>query len=103
MHDDLESFSQNPSQKICRNLFDFEKPQIFQQIPKSRSECMKCMIKGLKRDHTCEICNDKTKEWVGKMKRLSEKSLGVREKSVYQKRSKRNETKIVKHVYIEVS
>ena len=68
MHDDLESFSQNPSQKICKNLFDFEKPQIFQQIPKSRSECMKCMIKGLKRDHTCEICNDKTKEWVGRWK-----------------------------------
>ena len=53
---------QNPSQKLHKNLFDFEKPQIFQPIPKSRLECMKCMIKGLKRDHTCEICNEKTKE-----------------------------------------
>ena len=46
MHDDLEPFSQSPSQKFCKNLFDFEKPQIFQQIQKIGSECMKCMIKG---------------------------------------------------------
>ena len=57
-----EKFSQSPSQKFCKNLFDFEKPQIFQQIPKSRSECMKCMIKGLKRDHTYEICNEMSRE-----------------------------------------
>ena len=103
MHDVLRSKIQNPSQKFCKNLFDFEKPQIFQPIPKSRLECMKCMIKGLKRDHTCEICNEKTKEWVRKMKRLSEKSLGVREKSVYRERSKRNETEIAKRIHIEVS
>ena len=102
MHDDLEPFSQSPSQKFCKNLFDFEKPQNFQQIPKARSECMKYMIKGFKRDHTCEICNEMTKEWVGKMKRLSEKSLGVREKSVYRERLKRNEIEIAKHIYIEV-
>ena len=102
MHDDLEPFSQSPSQKFCKNLFDFEKPQIFQQIQKIGSECMKCMIKGLKRDHTYEICNEKTKEWVGKMKRLSEKSLGVREKFVYRERLKRNEIEIAKRIYIEV-
>ena len=37
------------------------------------------------------------------MKSLSKKSLGVREKSVYRERSKRNETEIMKRVYIEVS
>ena len=29
MHDDLEPFSQSPSQKFCKNLFDFEKLQFF--------------------------------------------------------------------------
>ena len=27
MHDDLNSFKQNPSQKFCKNLINFEKPQ----------------------------------------------------------------------------
>ena len=35
----------NPSQKFCKNLFDFEKPQIFHQTPKVRSQKMKCMKK----------------------------------------------------------
>ena len=35
MHDDLEPFSQSPSQKFCKNLFDFEKPQNFSTNPKN--------------------------------------------------------------------
>ena len=34
MHEVLRSKTQNPSQKFCNNLFDFEKPQIFHQTPK---------------------------------------------------------------------
>ena len=36
MNDDLNSFKQNPTQKICDKLINFEKPQIFQKIPKVR-------------------------------------------------------------------
>ena len=28
MHDDFNSFKQNPTQKFCKNLINFEKPQI---------------------------------------------------------------------------
>ena len=52
MHDDLNSFKQNPSQKFHKYFINFEKPQKFSKTPKVRSECMKCMIKGQKEDHT---------------------------------------------------
>ena len=39
----LRSNLQNPSQKFCKNLFDFEKPQNFQKSSKLRLEIMKCM------------------------------------------------------------
>ena len=29
MHDDFNSFKQNQTQKFCKNLINFEKPQIF--------------------------------------------------------------------------
>ena len=45
MHDDLNSFKQNPSQKFHKYI-NFEKLQKFSKTPKVRSECMKCMIKG---------------------------------------------------------
>ena len=35
MHDDLKSFKQKPTQKFYEKLINFEKPQIFQKIPKS--------------------------------------------------------------------
>ena len=50
MHEHLGSLKQNPSQKFCKNLFKFEKPQIFQQTPKVRSQKMKCMINEWIRD-----------------------------------------------------
>ena len=34
MHDDLNLFKQNPSQKFCKNLTNFEKPQKFSRKPK---------------------------------------------------------------------
>ena len=44
MHDDLKSFKQNPSQKFCKNLKNFEKSQKVSKTPKDRSKDMKCMI-----------------------------------------------------------
>ena len=35
--------SSKPSQKFCKHLFDFEKPQNFQKSQKLRLEIMKCM------------------------------------------------------------
>ena len=36
MHDDLKSFKQKPNQKFCEKLINFEKPKVFQKIPKVR-------------------------------------------------------------------
>ena len=36
--------NKNPSQKICKNLINFEKPQKLFKNPKLRSKNMKCMI-----------------------------------------------------------
>ena len=40
MHKVLRSHKHNPTQKLQQNFINFEKPQIFLKIPKSRSECM---------------------------------------------------------------
>ena len=42
----LRSNLQNPSQKFCKNLFDFEKPQNYQKSQKIRLKIMKCMNMG---------------------------------------------------------
>ena len=34
MHEQLGSFKQNPSQKFCKNLINFEKSQKFSKTPK---------------------------------------------------------------------
>ena len=34
MHEHLRSFKQNLTQKFCKNLINFEKPQIFQNPQK---------------------------------------------------------------------
>ena len=39
----LRSNLQNPSQKFCKNLFDFEKPQNFQKSQKLKLKSIKCM------------------------------------------------------------
>ena len=41
----LRSNLQNPYQKFCKNLFDFEKLQNFQKSQKLRLKSMKCMKK----------------------------------------------------------
>ena len=34
MHEHLRLFKENPTQKFCKNLINFEKPQIFQKSQK---------------------------------------------------------------------
>ena len=43
MHEVFWVNLQNPSQKLHKNLFDFEKPQILQKSQKLRFQRMKCM------------------------------------------------------------
>ena len=45
MHELLRSFEQNPFQKFCKNLINFEKSQHLSKTPKVKSKEMKCMIK----------------------------------------------------------
>ena len=41
MHDDLESYSQSPSEKFHKNFTNFEKPQKIFKNPKLIPKCMK--------------------------------------------------------------
>ena len=67
MHDVLKTNKQNPSQKFCKSLFNFEKPQIFQQTPKVRSQKMKYMKKWMRKSLTRE------KKWSWDRRTLGEK------------------------------
>ena len=78
MHNILNPFKQSPSQKFHKTSLILKKknPKNFQKPQKLGKKCMKCMIKRWKRDHTSEKCKEKTKDRVGKMKRLSLWCLG---------------------------
>ena len=52
MHEHLTSYKQNPTQKFHKILKDFQKPQKFQENPKPKSKCMKCMKKERLEKHT---------------------------------------------------
>ena len=52
MHEHITSYKQNPTQKFHKILKDFQKPQKFQEKPKPRSKCMKCMKKEILEKHT---------------------------------------------------
>ena len=43
MHEHITSYKQNPTQNFHKILKDFQKPQKFEEKPKPRSKCMKCM------------------------------------------------------------
>ena len=55
-----------PIPKFCKNLFNFEKPKIFQQIPKVGSQKMKCMKKWMRKSLT------KEKKWSWDRRTLGE-------------------------------
>ena len=68
----LRSNLQNPSQKFCKNLFDFEKPQNFQKSQKLILKNMKCM--NMRDLDTYQVNNNlilgkntlrKSLEWMG--------------------------------------
>ena len=71
MHEVLNSFKQQLSQKFHKNFINFEKSQKFSKIPKVRSKGMKCMIKW----------ESKKKNKI-KVKKLLGMKIGVREKSL---------------------
>ena len=43
MHEHITSNQQHPTQKFHKKLIKLKKPQKFQETPKPRSKCMKCM------------------------------------------------------------
>ena len=49
MHNDLNSFMQNPTQNFCKNLINFEKSQNLSKTPKVSSKRDECMINERKR------------------------------------------------------
>ena len=71
----LRSNLQNPSQKFCKNLFDFEKPQNYQKSQKLRLEIMKCMKMS-------DFDTYQVKRNLIKAENLLEKRFGVRKKCV---------------------
>ena len=94
MHKQIGSFKHNPTQKLYKNLNNFEKPQkTFKNPQKLRSERMKYMMNERKRIIPEEENNLLAKDQTGKVKRLSEKCLGERKEIFYQEKSERNEMK----------
>ena len=54
MHEHITSKTQYPTQKFHKILINFQNPHIFQENPKPRLKCVKCMKNERKRDHTGE-------------------------------------------------
>ena len=52
MHDHIATNKHHLTQKFHKNLKSFRKPQKFQENPKPRSKCVKCMKNEGLRDHT---------------------------------------------------
>ena len=80
---DLNLFKQNPIQKFCKKLINFEKHQKLFKNPKLRSKRMKCMIQERNKIILDEENLIWAKDQVGNVKRLSLRCLGEREESFY--------------------
>ena len=52
MHEHIATNKQNLTQKFHKNLKSFQNPKKFQETPKLRSKCVKCMKNEGLRDHT---------------------------------------------------
>ena len=89
MHEQTWSFKQNPTQKFCKNLINFQKPQ------KPKSKWMKWMIQERKKI----IPDEEHKVWaenqVGYVKRLSEKCLGKRKEIFCREKWRENRAKAI--------
>ena len=85
----LRSNLQNPSQKFYKNLFDFEKPEIFQEPQKLRLKNMKCM--KMRDLDTYQVKSNLTKaeNLLGKRFRGREKCLGGETVEINQERSRK--------------
>ena len=88
MHDHITSNKQNPTQKCYKILKNFQKPQKFQENPKPRSKCVKCMKnEGLKK-HTKEELLNLGRNPSGENERVEGKEFGVREGLFYRKKKR---------------
>ena len=76
MHENWRSFKQNPTQKFCKNLINFEKPQNFSKTPKVRLKKMKCVINERRKIILEEENTLKAEDWVRKRFRVRERCLG---------------------------
>ena len=103
MHDVLKPFTQHPTQKVCKNFFNFEKSQKKIKNPKLRSKSMKCMIRERKKIIPDEENLIWIEDQVRKMKWLSLRSFGVKEGRIYWERLERNDRKIAQNLYMEKS
>ena len=85
MHDHITSNKQNPTQKCYKVLKNFQK---FQENPKPRSKCVKCMKnEGLKK-HTREEMLNLGRNPSGENERVKGKEFGVKEGLFYQKKKR---------------
>ena len=102
MHEHLGSLKQISSQKFCKNLIKLEKPKIFQQTPKVRSQKMKCIRKEWKRIIPEKGSDLETKERVGKWFGVRKRCLGRWEVRKDRDRSRRNKRNDAQILYIEI-
>ena len=97
----LNHLNKNPSQKFCKSHIKLEKPQIFQQTPKVRSQKMKCMIKEWERIIPEKGSDLETEERVGKRFGVRERCLGRGREVFCRERLRRNERNAAWTLYIE--
>ena len=76
MHEHKTSYTQNPTQKLHKILKDFQKPQKFQENPKPKSKCMKCMKNERLENHTKGKMQGLGRNPSGEDERSREKCLG---------------------------
>ena len=93
MHELLTSFEQNSSQKLHKNLNNFEKQQNLSKTPKFRSKGWNAWLNARKEIILEEGITLEAEDWVRKRFWEREVSLGRWEVRKYRERSVRNEEK----------
>ena len=89
MHEHIPTSKQHPTQKFNKNLKSFQKPQKFQENPKPRSKCVKCMKNEGLRDHTREETQDLGRNPSGEGERVEGKVFGKGEKKFLSRRNEK--------------
>ena len=101
MHDDLETFSQKPTQKFCDKPNNFEKPQIFNTNPEVRSKTWNAWWMSEKETKQKQKMRTKTEKHLGWRFGVRERGFGRWRDWKYQERSRWKEKTITQILYIE--